>query len=687
MFAFETYRSMPSDDTHAPVCATATLQGAVIPTTSGAEVPQVCPSAMLQTSVSMTTSAAMMDAPFKARPQVAQAAIHNEMTKTNTNTYPNTQSTAAAIKCGITTTTIETDTGLVAVTKKSPTMPRKRSSDSVEEWECQEPITVDPVKPCAPLKRRFDAITGGRDEWTTAMAAVAPMTNSVSAPVTSTAMIPAAFRLDSREFDAPPALGDLPNDLDILPVENQIDLSEDVPTSMAASENLMTWSATQLFDGMNMMMVPTHMPAMGSDGGPLKRARRGSKSHNQWPVPNEQTSNTVMMPSGNQQWGWETPVTSTFTAVAVAPTPTNFDSEKTHVVTTKSPEMMQCMSLGGSPISHTNSPAPSPGNASPELQSLFSRSSSSNDGGNLSDDGVEPSSASRPGQVDEEAVMVESGETPEDALLRANRVIRGLRAALAMNQQRCAELEAQLTASESGSPQHSPPPRQPSPPQLQLRVSSKVEDVWYADRPFPAFNVELVDMAADAQPVQTRVHGWQLRVTLSDGYGHNALDTLSGQAASHGFTYTLTGGRATITGLRFTAVSSKRGGHFQLGLEVISPSDAASAVDVCYPAKVQVLSYRLYHSPKVALDRLSPSDSLSKVRGIGSLYAKRFANMGVHTVGQLAELNVSSMDEATRKAMLEALRRDRGAMTMAKLENYVNQARSILGRYYADHDE
>merc|ERR1719265_204324 len=438
-----------------------------------------------------------MDVPFKARPHVAQADIHNEMTKTNTNTYPNT---TAAFKCGITTTTIATGNGLVAVTKKSPTMPRKRSSDSVEEWECQEPITVDPVKPSAPLKRRFDAIAGGRDEW----AVVAPMADHASAPGTSTAMIPAAFRLDSKEFGAPPALGDLPENLNILPVENQIDLSEDVPTSMAPSDNMMTWNTAQMFDGMN-MMVPTHMPAalqtgatMQSDGGPLKRARRGSKSHNQWPVPNEQTSTMVMMPSGNQQWGWETPA---FTAVAVAPTASFSDSQNTTVTTTKpSPEMVQCMTLGGSPVSHTDSPH-SAGNASPELQSLFSRSSSSNDGGNLSDDGVEPCPAS---QVDEEAVMVEAGETAEDALLRANRVIRGLRAALAMNQQRCAELEAQLSTSESGSPQHSPPPRQPSPPQLQLRVSSKVEDVWYADRPFPAFNVELVDMAADGHPVQTR---------------------------------------------------------------------------------------------------------------------------------------------------------------------------------------
>jgi predicted flap endonuclease-1-like 5' DNA nuclease len=89
--------------------------------------------------------------------------------------------------------------------------------------------------------------------------------------------------------------------------------------------------------------------------------------------------------------------------------------------------------------------------------------------------------------------------------------------------------------------------------------------------------------------------------------------------------------------------------------------------------KIQVLSYRLYHAPKVSFENLRPDDSVSKMRGIGSLYAKRFQSLGIERIAQLAAINVNTLGEEGIKKLLGNLRKDRGAMTLAKLNEYVQQ--------------
>jgi len=95
---------------------------------------------------------------------------------------------------------------------------------------------------------------------------------------------------------------------------------------------------------------------------------------------------------------------------------------------------------------------------------------------------------------------------------------------------------------------------------------------------------------------------------------------------------------------------------------------------------IQILSYRLFHVPKLESDMLFPSDPLWKVKGIGPLYAKRFSELGIATVKDLASIDLESLTEDEVRNYVNSLRRDRGALTPAKLFEYVSQAREVVAR-------
>jgi len=229
-------------------------------------------------------------------------------------------------------------------------------------------------------------------------------------------------------------------------------------------------------------------------------------------------------------------------------------------------------------------------------------------------------------------------------------------------------------------PTVSSPVLAPSPPRVDpvvLRVN-ELETLWYADRPYPSFECELVDPQTNQRA--TYINNCRVEVSLVDGHG-NPCDKLTGQASSFGFVYPVSRGVVELTGLRFGAVSSKHGGHFQLRFDVL-PAAGLEAVEPVLSSKIQVLSYRLFHAPKVDFSKLQAHDPLTKVKGIGSLYAKRFAAIGIVTVQELAALEVDSLQNASAesKKLLENLRKDRGALTLSKLNDYIAQAREIVAR-------
>lgn len=213
---------------------------------------------------------------------------------------------------------------------------------------------------------------------------------------------------------------------------------------------------------------------------------------------------------------------------------------------------------------------------------------------------------------------------------------------------------------------------------LELVLVSPLEPVWYAERPFPTFTVQMTDKATRSRV--DYVSGWRAAISMVDGFGRDATDKLSGSGQFPGHSFPFINGAAHVTGLRFRGVSSKCGGHFRL---IVSVSQADSSHLILPPllsTPIQVLSYRLFHAPKVSFEQLLPDDSLSKMKGIGSLYAKRFQVMGIERIAQLAAIDLNTIGESGLKGLLGNLRKDRGAMTIAKLAEYVQQARDICAR-------
>jgi hypothetical protein len=212
-----------------------------------------------------------------------------------------------------------------------------------------------------------------------------------------------------------------------------------------------------------------------------------------------------------------------------------------------------------------------------------------------------------------------------------------------------------------------------------LRLCNPIEGLWYADRPYPTFSIEVVhgDTEERATWLNTCSHGVKLVVSMVDGSGKVADDKLKSSAGGAAPVFSIVEGVSTVRALRFSAVSSKFGGSFNMTISLIHLGSIIATITLL---PVRVLSYRLYHSRKVAFENLAPDDSVSKMQGIGSQYAQRFQAIGIETVAQLAALNLRSLSGASTRTLLETLRKDRGTMTLAKLTEYVRQAKTIVSR-------
>eukprot|EP00301_Raphidiophrys_heterophryoidea_P025815 c8748_g1_i1.p1 GENE.c8748_g1_i1~~c8748_g1_i1.p1 ORF type:complete len:676 (-),score=160.00 c8748_g1_i1:239-2266(-) len=213
-----------------------------------------------------------------------------------------------------------------------------------------------------------------------------------------------------------------------------------------------------------------------------------------------------------------------------------------------------------------------------------------------------------------------------------------------------------------------------------LRHDTVLHEVWYAERPFPAFTLDIVDESLHTKDLISTTKDWKVDVTLEDGFGGNATNKLHWVSDSA----VVIGGAVTISGVRFSGVSSKSGGFFRIVVTITAQptSSSPSCLTAIFKSPpIQVLSYRLFHAPKVASEKLQPSDSVGKVKGIGTLYAKRLKSLGIGTVQNLASLDVHQLGDEGCKHLLAALRKDRGSMTLEKLVKYIEDARSIVMRY------
>lgn len=196
--------------------------------------------------------------------------------------------------------------------------------------------------------------------------------------------------------------------------------------------------------------------------------------------------------------------------------------------------------------------------------------------------------------------------------------------------------------------------------------------------PFPPFNLDIVD--EQGVPYE-KADEWEIDIHLLDGYGRYCDDKLGQNERAR--RVVTRKGSSTVAGLRFYAVSSKNGGFFHLEFEIRSPRDASASIPPIRSGKITILSCRLFHNPKAPLDKLRPEHGLSMMPGIGRLYAQRFTAIGVYTIGKMAAIDLDGMTAGQARQFLDSLRKDKGTMTRAKLEDYISQAREVVRRVSA----
>jgi len=196
---------------------------------------------------------------------------------------------------------------------------------------------------------------------------------------------------------------------------------------------------------------------------------------------------------------------------------------------------------------------------------------------------------------------------------------------------------------------------------------------WYTERLFPTFYIDVVDEKTGE--LYRKTPNWKATLRLKDGNG-NYIDERIGDVQAR--TVAFTEGTAEVAGLKFTVVSSKRGNFFNLEAHITHPQLVSGNVASATSENLVVLSCRLFHNPKRPLQELSSDDALSKMPGIGRLYAERFASSGVRSIRQLADIPLGPEGRETRVRFLQLLRRDKGTMTEQRMVEYIQQAIDIV---------
>jgi len=218
---------------------------------------------------------------------------------------------------------------------------------------------------------------------------------------------------------------------------------------------------------------------------------------------------------------------------------------------------------------------------------------------------------------------------------------------------------------------------QPANAILELKLCSSFEKLWYSGRPFPSFTVEIVDSLSGKR---VHVNGWKVMVSVIDGNDVDASDKVCDVVRNH--LYEIVDGCTSIVGLRFLTVSSKCGGHYRVVIRLVcsSSNEITQSTTSFISENIQILSYRLFHVPKVENEALLQDDPISKMKGIGTLTSKRFAELGIKTVAQLARIDADYLGDQGCSLLLNHLRKNRGSLTRPKLYEYIAMARDIVDR-------
>jgi predicted flap endonuclease-1-like 5' DNA nuclease len=196
---------------------------------------------------------------------------------------------------------------------------------------------------------------------------------------------------------------------------------------------------------------------------------------------------------------------------------------------------------------------------------------------------------------------------------------------------------------------------------------------WYTKRPMAPFQIQLVD-GSDKIVHTSDSDDYSVVVHLVSGHGVVVDQYL---ANSDDLTFPIIDGRADISSLRFLAVSSRNGGHFRLQFCANGPKVVTSAES----DDIEILSERLKNEHKAeSILNLHADDALVRVPGIGKKYAQKLSQQGLHTIRDLANIDSSPEARTRRLDILAAVRRDRGALTEAKLVEMLRDAKAVVKR-------
>eukprot|EP00298_Acanthocystis_sp_HF-20_P006351 c1623_g1_i1.p1 GENE.c1623_g1_i1~~c1623_g1_i1.p1 ORF type:complete len:317 (-),score=15.34 c1623_g1_i1:146-1096(-) len=197
-----------------------------------------------------------------------------------------------------------------------------------------------------------------------------------------------------------------------------------------------------------------------------------------------------------------------------------------------------------------------------------------------------------------------------------------------------------------------------------LKLMNSFEKVWYTNRSFPVKVLHVLDGIGN---LYTNTEGWSVSLRLTDAQG-NCIDQLLHSKEN----ILVKRGIITLCGLRFSGVSSKNGGFFVLEVKVNPQTHSKVSISPFRSTPFTVLSSRLIHQQKGSFSDLLPHNSISMMPGIGILYTKMFASIGLKTISDLAGVSFNQLNDM--------LRIDKGNLTKLRLEGYVLHAQEILER-------
>jgi len=217
-----------------------------------------------------------------------------------------------------------------------------------------------------------------------------------------------------------------------------------------------------------------------------------------------------------------------------------------------------------------------------------------------------------------------------------------------------------------------------TPPLYELHFEGVTEQ-FYTERPYPPFTIKVCPVETPGRPsgdVHLNAHDWKVQIRLIDGNGRYVDDKLGDDKAKMQY---LKEGVAEVTGLRFKKVSSKNGGFYRLEASVIAPDAVSQQVRAVRSDKITILSCRLFNCRKRSISKLHPTDSVSKLPGIGRAYGERLTVLGISTLQDLASLPVGddSVSKQRRHEILDRIRKDKGIMVDSKFVSHIKTAKEI----------